>query len=91
MRPLKPVSDKEFPYANITTAIFNCTTVENPAFRVKGGQKVQIFLIRLNSNIPTNIIAPSDIDKWKVPMAQMTRYIATEPVLADRLRAFVAE
>jgi hypothetical protein len=87
---LTPVSSVSYQYWNVTTGILNCTTVENRPFGVKAGQKIQIFLARINSQIPTFIISPSDVDKFKVPLAKQTQYIATEPELVNRLKAFVS-
>jgi hypothetical protein len=77
-------------YWNITTSIFNCTTVNNPAFGVLAGQKVQFMLIRINSAIPTNIFTVTAIDRWAKPMADMALDIATDPVLSSRIRQFVS-
>jgi hypothetical protein len=90
LAPLVPLSGEAFAYANLTSAILNCTTADNPAFRIKAGQKVQILLIRLNSIIPTNIITPSSFTKWRIPMAEQTRYVATASEMASRIREFVS-
>lgn len=87
---LSPVSKEYFPFANITTGSYDCTTIDNPAFGIKGGQKVRIFLIRLNSNIPSEVIAPSSIKKWQVPLAELARYVATDDELVARIQDFVS-
>jgi hypothetical protein len=87
---LTPVSDITYPNRNLTTGILNCTTVENKSFGVKAGQNIQIFLARINSRIPTAIISPSDVEKYKIPLAKMTQYIANEPELINRLKSFVS-
>ena len=40
----------------ITTALISTTTIENPVFKTKAGQKVEILLIALNSKVPTAVI-----------------------------------
>ena len=90
LAPLTPVSSTKYPYWNVTSGVFYGTTIDNPAFGVKAGQNVQILLIRINSQIPTNILFPSAIKKWKIPMAEQTRYLATEPELVNRLQAFLS-
>jgi hypothetical protein len=90
--PLRPVSTKITKESvwNVTSAIYNCTTIENKPFGVRSGQRVQLLLFRINSKIPTNIMFPSAIKKWRIPMAEQTKYIATEPEIVRRIQEFIA-
>lgn len=77
------------PNFNLTTAIYEVTTIDNRAYGVKGGQKVQILLLQLNSNIPTNLFVPRQIEMNTIPYANMANDIMTSSVLVDRIKAFV--
>lgn len=58
--------------SNITTAIIEATTVDNPSYGIKSGQKVQVLYIRTNSNnIPTILIEEQDIKKWTPEIGSM--------------------
>lgn len=74
---------------NVSSGVFNCTTVNNPAFGVKGGQKVQLMMIRLNSAIPTNVFSLKQLDTWTKPLANMAYDLATDELLAKRIKQFV--
>ena len=77
------------PRVNLTTATFHVTTIRNRAFGVTGGQSVQILLLQLNSNIPTNIFLPSANDQYRIPLVDMANDIMTSTVLLDRIAAFI--
>jgi hypothetical protein len=87
---LTPVSNVPYKNWDLTTGILNCTTVENQPFGVKAGQNIQIFLALINSRIPTAFLSPSDVNKFKIPLAEQTQYIANEPELVNRLKEFVS-
>jgi hypothetical protein len=76
------------PKSNVTSGIFTCTTIDNAAFGVKGGQKILLMLIRLNSVIPTNIFSINKLDQWKKPLATMAYNLATDEELANRIKDF---
>jgi hypothetical protein len=80
---------QSIPNVNLTTAVYEVTTIDNPAFGVTGGQRVQILLLQLNSNIPTNLFVPSSIDKNSMPYVNMANDIMTSTVLGDRIKAFI--
>jgi hypothetical protein len=90
--PLRPVSTtiSKDSYWNVTSAIYNCTTIDNKPFGVRSGQRVQILLFRINSKIPTSLFTPSTITKWKIPMAKQTKFIATDPEIVSRIQDFMA-
>ena len=68
--------------SNLTIAVYNATTIDNPAFGVKAGQRVQILLLRINSNIPTTLIGPALTKTYQEPMASLAHEIASSDVLA---------
>ena len=75
--------------SNITTALLSGITIDNPAYRVLSGQKVEILLINTNTPIPTEIASPELIEAFKIPMGNMAVEIATNPVLFERVQAFL--
>ena len=81
---LKPV-----PASNMTTANFRATTIENPAFGVLAGQVVDILLLNLNEEITTYVVGKSIVDQWTQPLADMTKNIAFNEVLLERVLGFV--
>ena len=87
---LTPVSSTNYTYWNVTSGVLNCTTVDNKPFGVQAGLKIKILLLRINSQVPTNLITPSSLKKWKIPLSEQTKYIATEPEIVNRIQAFMA-
>lgn len=75
---------------NVTTAVLSGTTIDNPAFKTKAGQKVEILLISLNSNIPTDIIGEIQIEEYTPRLAQMAFDIVESEELVDRVAAFMS-
>jgi len=75
--------------SNITTAILKGTTIDNPSFGVIAGQQVEILLINLNEPITTYVVTPAIIRQFTEPLAGMTKRIAENEVLLDRIEAFV--
>lgn len=75
---------------DLTTAIYEVTTVANPAFGVKAGQRVDVMLLQINSDIPTQLLFKSDIEKWTLPLAEMAKQIAGSDELVARIQAFLA-
>ena len=75
--------------SNITTALLSGITIDNPAYRVRSGQKVEILLINTNTPIPTEIASSELIEEFKIPMGDMAVEIATNPVLFERVQAFL--
>lgn len=76
---------------NLTTAIYSVTTTNNPAFGTKAGQKVEILLLQINSNIPTSIFLQSEIEAWTAPLAELTKEIAASADLVSRIQEFLAD
>jgi hypothetical protein len=73
----------------VTTALISTTTIANPAFKTKAGQKVEILLITLNSKIPIAVIGLEQIRKQKWPLADMARDISSNKELLRRVKSFV--
>jgi hypothetical protein len=76
--------------SNITTAIYEATTLANPAFGVQAGQRVRILLLQINSVVPTNFILPSVFRQFRAPLEDLAQEILQSSVLLQRIQAFVA-
>ena len=74
---------------NMTTALLTGTTVDNTAFAISAGQTVEILLLNVNSNITTFVIGKQAIVDFTEPLANMTRNIAANQQLVQRVRDFV--
>lgn len=81
---LEPIVD-----SNFTTALLQGTTVDNPAFNVVAGQRVEMILLNTNTNITTYVIGTAQIEKFTQPLADMASQIAGTEELVRRVRAFV--
>jgi hypothetical protein len=74
---------------NVTTATVSVQTLENPRYHVKAGQRVEILILSLNSNVPTVIIGKDAIVTTKQPLVDMARGIASSQELLYRVKAFM--
>ncbi|OEU23326.1 hypothetical protein FRACYDRAFT_233497 [Fragilariopsis cylindrus CCMP1102] len=74
---------------NVTTATVSAQTLENPRYHIKAGQRVEILILSLNSNIPTVILGKDAIEATKYPLADMARGIASSQELLRRVKAFM--
>jgi hypothetical protein len=75
----------------VTTAVISgAATIDNPAFKTKAGQNVDIFLINLNSDIPIPIFGKEQIQQEKQRLADMVKEISANQELLDIVKAFVA-
>jgi hypothetical protein len=74
--------------SNITTAVYEATTVANPAWGVRAGQRVRLLLIQVNSAVPTNFIRPSVFQANRGPLLALAQEILESPVLRQRIEAF---
>ncbi|MGK3753345.1 MAG: hypothetical protein ACI8RD_005652 [Bacillariaceae sp.] len=77
------------PGLNVTTATVSAQTLENPRYHVKAGQRVEILILSLNSNIPTFIVGKDAIEATKQPLVDMARGIASSQELLCRVKAFM--
>ena len=75
---------------DLSIAIVNATTVDNPAFSVDAGQKVSIAIINLNSDIPTFIVTEPVITGYTPAMVVLAETIAGSQILADKVEAFAS-
>ena len=75
----------------MTTVLLSGITIDNQAYQVRQGQKVEMLIINTNANIPTTIASSTMIEEYKEPMGDMAVDIATNTVLKDRVRAFLEE
>ncbi len=82
---------EEIEGSNMTTVLLSGTTIDNQAYQVRQGQKVEMLIINTNANIPTTIASSTMIEEYKEPMGDMAVDIATNTVLKDRVRAFLEE
>lgn len=78
------------PNSNMTTSYLVGTTINNPAFAILPGLVVEILLLNLNENIPTTLVGSQAIKKYTEPLVNMTSHIASNEVLLQRVRDFVA-
>jgi hypothetical protein len=78
------------PGSNMSPAILTATTTANVAFGVLAGQSVEVFLINLNENITTHIVGDTAVERFTVPLADMTRNIASNEHLVSRVQDFFA-
>jgi hypothetical protein len=78
------------PGSNMTTAILTATTTANVAFGVLAGQSVEVLLINLNEDITTYIVGAAAIESFTVPLAEMTRDIASNEHILSRVQDFFA-
>lgn len=74
-----PVSNASF-----STAIHTVTTIDNPAFGIKGGQTVELLYIRINSDFPREI----DTLEYKEELASLAESLASNDELAERIETF---
>lgn len=77
--------------SNMTTAILQGTTIDNPGFGIRAGQKVEILLLNLNEDITTIVVGKANIEKYTQPLADMAKHIASNEELVKRVRTFANE
>jgi len=77
--------------SNVTTTLLNGTTLNNPMYGVQAGQKVDILLISINSNVPTIIVGPTEIALNAEKVANLALSIASSEVLLDRIKQFFGQ
>jgi hypothetical protein len=78
------------PNSHMTTSYLVGTTINNPAFGILPGLTVEILLLNLNEDIPTTLVGSMAIKKYTEPLVNMTSHIASNEVLLQRVRDFVA-
>jgi hypothetical protein len=78
------------PNSNMTTSLLVGTTINNPAFGIRPGLVVEILLLNLNIDIPTTLVGSQAIKKYTEPLVNMTSHVASNEVLLQRVRDFVA-
>lgn len=83
---LEPITN-----SNMTTALLRGTTVNNPAYNVRAGQKVEMLLLNANANITTYVIGKTAIEAYTQPLADMASHIAGSAELLERVKEFVTE
>jgi hypothetical protein len=75
----------------LTSAIYQATTIQNDAFGVMEGQKVEILLLQTNSKIPSNLSTIRDVTRYSVALADMAVDIMNSNELVSRIQAFLAD
>lgn len=75
--------------SNMTTALLKGTTVNNPSLGIMEGQSVEILMINLNEPISTLVVGSSAIGELTIPLAKMTKGIASNQDLVARVRNFI--
>jgi len=82
---------RQVPGKTLTTATVTGTTLDNPVFGVKAGQKIEILIIRANSPIPSWVVFQSVLEQQKVPLAELARDIAGSKELLARVTSFLED
>jgi len=80
---------KPIPGSNVSVTRVLATTVDNPRFHVTAGQRVDLLILRLNSNIPTGVVGTAAIQANKVPLAEMAQGIAASAELLNVIKEFM--
>ena len=75
--------------SNVNVTQVLATTVENPRFHVTAGQRVDLLMLRLNSNLPTGVVGTAAIQANKVPLAEMAQGIAASAELLNVIKEFM--
>lgn len=83
---LEPIAD-----SNMTTALLQGTTIDNPAYHVRAGQRVELLLLNANANITTYVIGKTNIETYSQPLADMASHIAGSEELLERVKEFEEE
>jgi len=76
------------PGTNLTTTVLEAVTTDNEAFGVKAGQKVEILLLKTNSNVPTVIVGQDVTSQYVQPLADLALDIASSSTLLERVTNF---
>jgi hypothetical protein len=74
---------------NVTYAILNATTIDNPAFGVVSGQPVELLVLHTNSDIPTALLGADLTTAYIEPLATMAESIASSMELVHVIKSFV--
>jgi len=77
------------PGTSLTYTPITATTISNRAFGVSAGQKVEILLLKINSDIPTTIVGASTTEAYTGPLADLAETIAGSRELQSIVREFV--
>ena len=80
---------KPIPGSNVSVTRVLVTTVDNPRFHVKAGQRVDLLILRLNSNLPTSVIGTEATQALKGPLAEMAQGIAASAELLNAIKEFM--
>jgi len=80
---LKPVAG-----TNMTTALIDATTLTNPVYGTREGQKVQVLVVFLNEDITTYIVGTEAVKRATPKLAQMAYTIASSQDLVSQVRDF---
>jgi hypothetical protein len=80
----------DIPNSNMTTSLLVGTTINNPAFGILPGLVVEMLLLNLNVDIPTSLVGSEAIKKYTEALVNMTSHVASNEVLLQRVRDFVA-
>ena len=73
---------------NLTSATISATTVDNPAYGIVAGQKVNLLWLNINSNVPTFLITAPMINGFTPDIVQLVEKIAGSQVLEYVIKEF---
>lgn len=74
----------------MSTTLLSGTTINNTAFGVQAGQRVELLIVNFNYSIPTDVITPEAIATYTPPLVQLSKDIADSDVLLARVQSFFA-
>jgi hypothetical protein len=77
--------------SGLTSARYQATTIQNDAYGVMQGQKVEILLLQTNSKIPTNLLTIRNVNRYSVALADMVVDIMNSKELVKRIQTFLTD
>jgi hypothetical protein len=75
----------------LTSAVYQATTIQNSAFGVMEGQKIELLLLQTNSKIPTNLLTIRNVNRYSVALADIAFDIMNNKELVTRIQTFLAD
>lgn len=77
--------------SSIMTAMFTGTTIDNIAYGIRAGQRVEILLIKTGSLLPTDLIGKFFTSLFKQSFADLAAEISANQILKKRVVAFLED
>ena len=77
--------------SSLTATVLTATTVDNPAFKVRAGTRVEMFYTQTKSALPTGLFGKTLTAILKSQYAQLAADISANALLKERLGVFLKE